>query len=450
MKFKLFTLVVFLQFGQNNLLSQHYLNVPLIGQEQSQWCWAASIQMIHKFHEGAATSIQQCTLANKYRWFNRRPMIRPHLITIPEICCDYNCYNVNAGTAIPYLCDQPLPFSKRYGLIYHHYFDQINSYYGYNSMEDIEVLEFDWQKIVNEIKSCRPFAMFLAKIEPTRAYYNHVVVAKGYFEYGDEEYILVNDPQNRNLLEVCEGCEFLIPYKAYIDTTTELNSCLQVARSISPKDSIDCKDCTKLNPISTNSLISAITANIENKRLFGVSKNAYSSFDIDSLTNLALNEGRQLYSKHNFKIVDADKKEKNLIALVAVQATPQIAVVFENSNNLYKIKEISLNDCTAFREVVLLSLENSNTILKFSNTQYQLVEYLPGFQQFYQVKIENTTYLSPVKVYNNLTFKPGILYRENIVYGALNKIYALDKERLPDQPNNKCFLLNWFRKKSSK
>lgn len=395
---------------------QQYLNVPLVGQENFKWCWAASIQMIHQFH--GTNPISQCQLVHEFRKFEKRKTASPP-ITLANICCGYDC-NLLPVTS---LCNNWLPFSKRDGRINHHYFDLINSTLGYNSMEDLETQVFDGPKIEHEINSCRPFAIFLSKLDPTQSPYNHVVVAKGYHKFGNQGYILVNDPQNTTAETGCFGCEFLIPYEALIEPTSSLNSSLQVVRSIFPKNSVECTPCTKLNPTNSNSFIAAVSQNINNGLLFNVDQTQFLSTNFTTLSSASF-AGSLLYNQHTFSITDGTNKIKTFTVLVALQATPQIAVIFEKSTNGdYKVKEIINNQCTLFRSKILLTLSKNGINKNYSldNTQYQVVEIVQENQFFYQTTIENVEYLSPVKTYPGLPFRANFLYKKELVLKQITK-----------------------------
>jgi hypothetical protein len=315
-------------------------------------------------------------------------------------------------------------------------------------MEDLEISHFNWSKIVTEIKSCRPFAMFLAKSDPVIGNFNHVVVAKGYLQYGNENYILVNDPQNTSFTEECVGCEFLIPFNAYKDNITELNSCIQVARSIFPKDTLECKDCTKLLPASSNDLVSGLLNNTRANLLPGLDKYVYSDIDINSLLIRSINQGRPLYRKQSIVISDSDGSIlKNLFALVAVQSNPQIAIVFEPNNLQNEIKQISNNKCTLFFETIKLSFFNSNNVVEYSYTQYEILEVIPNFQHFYRIKNDNTYYLAPVKKYPGSPFDANKLYKESTVFNYLKETNISMKPQNQMTSKKKCFIFNWFKRR---
>lgn len=390
---------------------QQYLNVPLIGQENFKWCWAASMQMIHQFH--GTNPISQCQLVHEFRKFDKRKTASPP-ISLTNICCGSDC---NGSS-----CNSWLPFSKRDGRVNLHYFDLINSSFGYNSMEDLETQVFDGPKIENEINSCRPFAIFLSKLDPTQTPYNHVVVAKGYHKFGNQGYVLVNDPQNTTVEPGCFGCEFLIPYGALLGPTSSLNSSLQIVRSIFPKNSVECSPCTKLNPTNSNSFIAAVTQNINSQLLFDLSQTQLSNSIFSALSSAS--NGSPLYNKYTFSITNGIIN-KTFEVLVTLQATPQIAVIFEKSttNGDYYVKEVINNECTLFRNKIslILSKNGINKNYSLNNTQYQIVEIVQENQFFYQTTIENVEYLSPVKTYPGLPFRANFLYKKELVFKQINK-----------------------------
>lgn len=441
--------LIFLVFSLT-AYGQKYLDVPLIGQENSKWCWAASIQMIHRFHQGSSATILQCELADMLRTFELRKGKKPPIsLSNPNTCCGHDCNDLESSTVCN--SDKWIPYSKRDGKINYHYFDLINSSLGYNSMEDLETLSFDWEKIKQEINSCRPFAIFLSKIEPSRVPYSHVVVAKGYQEFSSQKYVLVNDPQNKSIEPGCFGCEFLIPIDALTDATTSLNSSLQVAKSIFQKDSAECKTCDKSKPIDSDNLISEINKSIQASLLFDLSKISFSDIDLNQLLAVP-NLGGPLYAKYLYNVLDSDNNFKELTAIVAIRAQPQIAVILEKASGIHKIKEVTFNSCTAFREKITLSLNTSGGVenFLFNNNQYAVLEFLQGGYFFYQVNIKNKTYLSPIKTYAGLPFRANYLYDKDLVIKQINKNSSNELKDINIVTRKKCFLLNIFHSKRVK
>lgn len=425
---KLVVIFSFLFLNCSNIAGQQYLAVPIIAQERTRWCWAASIQMLHKFHINTSTTTQ-CELATKYEeyYFRNTNSAMPTAADIQNCC-------------VPNSCNFPLPFSKIGLGVDLHYFDLINSYYKFDSMEDIDIANFTWDKIVNEIKSCRPFALFTRITnQAATSLVNHVVVAKGYYESNTNiKYIIVNDP-------LSFGSERLIPINSLYQPN-QLNSALQIAKYIFPKDSSVCKDCPKLIPTTKNDLIAALIENADKKVFIGIDKISYNQQEFNAFLNT-----KNLYYNNKLVYKQVGKNDsKSYEILVAAQATPSIAVTFEKIGELYHVKEIFHKNIFPFSQNIQLKSLEGESLLKFTNNEFEIIEFLPDFQQFYKVLIKGKPYLSPVVSYPNLQYIPTYLYKEEDVVKELSKQLSLENIQSRDKPgysnSKRCFLYKLFGK----
>ncbi len=193
-----------------------YLPVEPIGQQTRNWCWAACLEMVIKFHHPSDT-ITQCALAKHYR------QLRTGTVN-HQLCCRTNCASCPTGTESSDAFDQTIQFMREAS--FHGspstnrpaaYFNLIFSKLGYTAMEDINWASrpITWEQVKQEINACRPFILLTATIEPLESgnvpLTAHALVVKGYYESGDTRLLIVNDPWGTP----CSGTEFALPYQVF-------------------------------------------------------------------------------------------------------------------------------------------------------------------------------------------------------------------------------------------
>ena len=393
------------------LSAQSYLNVPPIGQLNSRWCWAASMEMVTSFH---GSTLTQCDFATRYYEFKKwRFQNMTNVISIPNGCCNTPCN----GTTPNSLCNKTIYFSKRDGKVNLHYMDLIFSSFGYSSIEDVDTPWMTWGNIEKEIKACRPFMILLNKldkrVQPTM--YNHVVVAKGYYDTGVDKYVLVNDPQAGPAS--CSGCELLLPISIFSASTTDLNSALEVVRFIHPKDKDVCEDCGEPELISSNELVSIIED--ENPDLFfGIENTTITNDELEGYRELIAND-QEVYFIDEILFSGS---EAPVTILIAAQTSPRIALWLQPVEDNWKISGVTLEKCTPFVEEMMYRDSKTNEIVTLRYDEFDTVVFLPDNYTFYKVEIKGKIYLVPAEDYPGLPFKKGDLYKEKIVLKGLTKI----------------------------
>lgn len=149
------------------------LPVPLDGQETSQWCWAASGQMIMNYL--GATKVTQCDQANKR--LGRTD------------CCN---------SPVPSACVQPgWPEMEKYGFAY-------TTYNG----------ALPWSSLVSEIDAGRPVAFAWGWTGGG----GHMMVASGYLVSRAGNYVYMNNPS-----PVGSGDQYYITYSEYVSGTDHVH-----------------------------------------------------------------------------------------------------------------------------------------------------------------------------------------------------------------------------------
>lgn len=139
--------------------SPSLLNIPLIKQEQDQWCWAAVMEMVLRFHGGA--SDPQCDLASTAFGLNG--------------CCNHPDSS---------LCNRPLPVMR---------ISSEWSRYGISSSHKSNPVSF--AEIMKEIDSKRPLELGLKWTEGG----GHAVLLIGYDDESTPK-VHIHDPWRREVV----------------------------------------------------------------------------------------------------------------------------------------------------------------------------------------------------------------------------------------------------------
>lgn len=139
------------------------LSVPVISQQQNQWCWAASCQMILSYYGYSAT---QCSMAN---W-----------CFYQSTCCDSVVWNEYAPITA---CNSP---NYIYG--YGRGMKEVLTQYGSISSTGVNSY-LTWSTVQSESNANRPFVIGFAWTSGG----GHAMVGKGY-SAGSYDYVSYNDP----------------------------------------------------------------------------------------------------------------------------------------------------------------------------------------------------------------------------------------------------------------
>ncbi|NJL73866.1 MAG: hypothetical protein HC892_01335 [Saprospiraceae bacterium] len=226
------------------------MNVPYVAQETSNWCWAACMDMIIKFHKGKA--VTQCDLVK-----SRIKLENPNFQIKEDICCldcAKGCEMVQRTNCNHRLQGYTIPFSIAGAKAQPDYYDLIFTLIGFNSSQEINDTNapFSWEKIVHEIESCRPFLINISAIgTDSRINATHAVVVKGYGVQNGTKFIVANDPW-KPCCTVTQ--ELVLPYSIFsskrYDTKNgyQITGVLGIVHSIQP------------NTLSTNSHIRSCVA----------------------------------------------------------------------------------------------------------------------------------------------------------------------------------------------
>ena len=155
------------------------LNVPLISQEASKWCWAASMEMIIKFNDPSSTATQ-CNFAQKYFRLDN-PNCDCALMGCPS--------NTTTCTSTPSSCNRGMDLMVNYTTKY----AKIFNLFGYYAIQVNTPMSFD--EVKTQINSCMPFTLTVSGYNSgVSSSQVHVLVAKGYHSGNEKNWVIINDP----------------------------------------------------------------------------------------------------------------------------------------------------------------------------------------------------------------------------------------------------------------
>lgn len=148
------------------------INVPQIAQEQSNWCWAACVEMVLYYYDELA--VQQCELANEL--FGRS-----------ECCSEPSSPECNKPCEIE---DVSKLYARRH--IHSQFVDENVSF----------------STLQAEIDAGRPVEIVFYQRRKTRG---HLVIVRGWHITETEKFLHVNDPKDSN------GASRIVAYSELMD-----------------------------------------------------------------------------------------------------------------------------------------------------------------------------------------------------------------------------------------
>ena len=399
-----------------------YLDVPLIAQENTEWCWAASLEMVISFHGKPLPANGQCGFAQDLVELIHNTNYYSAPSAHPTNSCNSTCGTGNPSNKY----NQRIEFSRRGRKVDYQYTDMIFARHGFFSIEDIHTDLMDFTAIKAELDACQPFLVFLNKVEEPSRPYSHVVVAKGYYETLNDKYILVNDP-----LPVCDGCEALIPIRVFNETPDLLNGALQVVRSIAPRDQDQCEPCLGKPTVTTTDLISAVENNVP---LFNnLGNNTISQASLSGLLASTSGTGTPDFSAVSYiytywtTVGGWNVNTVDVQLLIANTTSPRLAFYLQEDAGSWIIKSITLADCVPLDPIAsykFIIAEQENIQINVAGKELAIMEFMPDFQQYYKLNYKGKSYLSPVRNYGGIEFEEGVMYPEKEV-----KKYLGDKQK---------------------
>lgn len=456
-------------FIENNAIGQFKeIFVPMHPQRTNNWCWAASVEMIKKFHEPADNfASRQCKIVNRYLKISANDNAAE---SCASCICRSNC--PNDGVRLEY----SLPSTSTIGATWKpDYFELLLESYGYRSNQEVNEMNnaFSWDFIKNQIDICRPFIIViepepirliegggtqrtLATLPPS----DHTVVVKGYFQTTNGsntlKYLITNDPWNP-----CAGHISLFPFDVFniptlynIGNNYIINKVSTMIHSIHPNNaavqSKNCESCESLeeayqgNPVFTTNInestaspqeedtnILMLLVNNE-KSIAGFTDNYLTETSYNKFVNMENNFDAEvdyfsyesLVGKENVKsLEEAVIPNNEVFEVVNFGTSPQIVSTFQKIAKTYALRKITTY--TSLKNVVKLRSGGDEILLsnipRYNGIPYKLIKY-PLFQyEFFSFEIDNVNYMIPVEDYDELELKKEQAYKVDSILRIIQK-----------------------------
>lgn len=193
--------------------------ISLLPQITGKLCWAASIQMITKYHN-PSVSLHNVLMAKDPSYANDAPDTC-NFGTDPEL----DAKKWNSAIERDYM----EPYK-------HRELEIVLSNLGYYGNEDVTKLE--WSMIVKQINNCQPFLISIYNATTGNSADRHVVVVKGYWvSQSGDKYIIVYDPYGQ-----CVGQAYSLAYELLFDPSSH-NKIYNHVINIYDKTNTDCIAC---------------------------------------------------------------------------------------------------------------------------------------------------------------------------------------------------------------
>lgn len=409
-KIGIFIFAVLLTSGML-MAQQKTIDVPLIKQIRSQWCWAACTEMIDSFYFKTRPS-WQCEYALYY--LDELYEIADHGLTCPISSgpCDENFFE--KGNVY-------FSFSAEY---FGHRYEKLLSKIGlYSSFETDPTMS----EIITEIESNRPLVAFI-KTSPESYSANHLVVIKGYRIAQPDTFLIINDPWFHDT-EACSISSIAELNYTQIQRQGTLKSIMAIQTNIHPK----------------NMLMTQFTPRSFMMSLPPSQKNTYSDFEFEKDTiNIPV------------KVLSIDKLKKHFLQPYSKKFLQnQVIEIYSPSSKKSYVKEktprgwviTEINNSNYPMSIIANKGKDTTLIKNIGDDGVSIWRYpSPPFAQFVEFQNKDRTFVTPLTDINSSLKKPievGKYYRPSQVMNRLrvhNRFFF----------GKKCFIKNLFKFRGKK
>jgi hypothetical protein len=425
------------------------LPVTEIPQRTSSWCWAASMEMIIKYHNPLLTTdnnpfsslpLTQCRLATNY--FNLTKAIMSGLAAtdiekpIPNL---NGCKCTTCESLLPSgqkLCDKGDKKIENFSYTEAQFIDFLFSYHWFHSNEDTS--RMTWNDVKREIDNCRPFIAVVGFAGGGDRGAQHAVVIKGYEETATEKLVYIIDPLSPCIVgpptPPCSTCFYKMSYDMFNlkwTTDTRKNRLIGFIHNIYPKRDtmlFSCDDSRKVKrqgkfrqtriaqiKDSTNTVATNIVPVTVPVKYIDYDKMLNGNFGVNNIKpylseiltqEVITNDPPQYLSQEKIN------GEWKTLFVRDLDQIPEIIIKLDSCNqNICAVRLMNESYITDNLKVVI----------------YEYVYYETIAQKFYRFNIGDTFYLAPVTdlrdpVTNKVIVKAGIALIEDVMISRLKAI----------------------------
>lgn len=165
-------------------------NFQLYGQQFSEWCWVASLQMVNKEVTGQFESQKDI--------FNKHSKID---VDISKACKESTgnlAFNNTLGSDSEFIID----YFKKIKI-------KIDRQDIIRAPTDDTYKEDLWEEIKTNLLSSKPIILNGTSCSNCPGFWsNHTLVSTGFFEFEDQRFLLIQDPWK----PLCEGCQYYLSF----------------------------------------------------------------------------------------------------------------------------------------------------------------------------------------------------------------------------------------------
>jgi Peptidase_C39 like family len=399
-----------------------------IGQKKNRWCWAASMQMVFKFH---CIDIEQCNLAHMFINLED-PTQQPD----PSFCNNYCLIDEIEGIA------GNLPLQTFDGTN-PQYFDILFSNNGFNSIEDNK--DMSWNEVKRQINNCRPYIIDLKrnmKNDKGELINNiHAVVVVNYLETTSQNYVMIYDPWRP-----CIGCIELLPYpyQVWIETAENAGYEKGIVSTVHDIHSRSDTLCSSCNETKIPSIDKAIA--LDRNMISSLNNASLRLLDslrtnpINTITPVRKISYNKIRKATDLGTLDKVTESRNLYQITTNQ-DKNVKYLVRERNNRLEIEEITYCDYYETEPTVAVNITGQIQNLKLSNgsnnnaIKYEFVDYEYLFYGFYRFTLNNIVYLSPIETYTNFYgqnegIKQGAAYKESDLLPVLQNKTLMDYKNI--------------------
>ena len=426
------------------------LDVPLYGQQNNSWCWAASIQMVLKSYN---VLYSQQSIVNKYNRLNG--------FTQKLGCygCSSNPCILDNFETLP--CSNPeseLVSKERDRCINPNSFTNLISAHSFTMNWNLDCVNYSFNYYSNKIDKGNPIITFiqhhLNSKDASEKGFNHAIVVIGYFISNSKKYLIVNDPW-----KLCGGCTYAYDYESFkcnfsynLELTPIANGAVKTKELDCSKRLYEFEQLTKQyiqkhlknSKENQNQLFEKNFETLDSINIFEKISLTPSTFiDYEQPNYLKSSSLSLIITSKQFLDISAEIVQTSLLDRCSVLFSNMIFVSTSGSSSsssmtltptryrgIYRINKINFCNCSLLccpqphdsnpcSVTKTVKLENETFVIGTKKLPFKIVDY-PFLNCTYRLfVINNIEYLTPtqetifsdgVKIYSDVAYESSFIY----------------------------------------